>query len=812
MNSGFVVTSRPNSLSLSSGTTLAAATSGHGRSSSTATAASLTDSSIAASSAWERAGGHSYSQSMHAPSESYTTTLGRSSSATSGQHSRGQSESHVRSNSVRQVYGSNPGSTQSSASPVSPVDARLLGATSPWSPTPEEKVQLRSQGSIHGHASQAAPQEADEDTLVSPPRRATSLQQQQRTVAGHPTATANSGRGGATGLNRSGSVRYSAAPVRRSTPLLPQLTTAQEDLYAAAVQAGQDSQVYGAGNSAASSVESAAQLVSADGMGGLARAPSNGSVTSRVIRGPVSASPFVPHIGHTQQLLDAANQKAAAAAAGNASTNAGLGLSRATSLRDPKREKERRAGPGLFNLDTTYESPAPPVTYSSGHQGPGGLSPTPTAASFGQQLPSAFSAQTAATAMSFPTLLGNAQSAQAFQTNLVLQQQLLNQQAQALQEQQAQLTAMMQSGMTLRDGPPAFAPAPISSNGMMDPYTIAARIDALQKANAALVAAGQAQAQTQAQTQPQPPPSAGYAGNFAPFSPLPHNGFASPAMSVASPLPHQNGFGHQLSAPPTPVFPPVQYAPDVAALVAAKGYNPPVFNLQPQNARFFVIKSFTEDDVFKSIKFEIWSSTPLGNNRLDKAFKESSNRFAGDDEVPLGDGPRGPIYLLFSVNASGHFCGVAEMLTPLDYSATANVWAQNDKWKGSMQLRWIYVRDIPNTALRHLKLTNTNEQKPVTSSRDTQEVPYDQGCQILMIFSTFNAKTTLLQDLAYYERQMQQQSGSRSQGHSPQPHSTSHFAQQQQYNVPSPHLLAQPFQQQQQAAFVGHRASPQIRQ
>lgn len=62
-----------------------------------------------------------------------------------------------------------------------------------------------------------------------------------------------------------------------------------------------------------------------------------------------------------------------------------------------------------------------------------------------------------------------------------------------------------------------------------------------------------------------------------------------------------------------------------------------------------MIKSYTEDDVHKSLKYEIWSSTDPGNKRLDKAFKET--------------GGRGPIYLFFSVNASGHFCGMAEMMT-----------------------------------------------------------------------------------------------------------------------------------------------------
>ncbi|KAK9896536.1 YTH-domain-containing protein [Cystobasidium minutum MCA 4210] len=199
------------------------------------------------------------------------------------------------------------------------------------------------------------------------------------------------------------------------------------------------------------------------------------------------------------------------------------------------------------------------------------------------------------------------------------------------------------------------------------------------------------------------------------------------AVPVTSGLVHgQQQHGNSAQHGPDAVAP-----IDIHALSAAKGYNPLVFETRPPQARFFVIKSFTEDDVFKSIKFEIWSSTVLGNNRLDKAFTDQKDK--------------GPIYLFFSVNASGHFCGVAEMLTALDYTVTSNVWAQGDKWKGVMKLRWIYIKDIPNPALRHLKLTNTNEQKPVTSSRDTQEVPYEQGCEMLRIFVSYQSKTSLLQ-------------------------------------------------------------------
>lgn len=177
---------------------------------------------------------------------------------------------------------------------------------------------------------------------------------------------------------------------------------------------------------------------------------------------------------------------------------------------------------------------------------------------------------------------------------------------------------------------------------------------------------------------------------------------------------------------------------DIPTLIATKGYNPANFDTRPPFARYFVIKSYTEDDVHKSLKYEIWSSTDPGNKRLDKAFKECAGR--------------GPIYLFFSVNASGHFCGMAEMLTPVDYTRSSTVWA-SDKWKGVFKVRWIFVRDIPNGTLRHIRLNNTAERKPVTNSRDTQELLPEAGQEMLRIFHTHPARTSLLQDFAFYELQ-----------------------------------------------------------
>ena len=71
-------------------------------------------------------------------------------------------------------------------------------------------------------------------------------------------------------------------------------------------------------------------------------------------------------------------------------------------------------------------------------------------------------------------------------------------------------------------------------------------------------------------------------------------------------------------------------------------------------------------------------------------------------------------------------------------SSSLSVWSQ-DKWRGQFTVKWIYVKDVPNAALRHIRLEN-NENKPVTNSRDTQEVPVEKGRQVTIttIFVIFS--------------------------------------------------------------------------
>ncbi|KAH1083545.1 hypothetical protein J1N35_023306 [Gossypium stocksii] len=178
---------------------------------------------------------------------------------------------------------------------------------------------------------------------------------------------------------------------------------------------------------------------------------------------------------------------------------------------------------------------------------------------------------------------------------------------------------------------------------------------------------------------------------------------------------------------------------DIVSLVPdTEQYNREDFPESYSDAMFFVIKSYSEDDVHKSIKYNVWASTSNGNKKLDAAFREAK-------EKPDGC----PVFLLFSVNTSGQFVGLAEMVGPVDFNKTVEYW-QQDKWTGCFPVKWHIVKDVPNASLRHITLKN-NENKPVTNSRDTQEVNFEQGIQILKIFKDHSSKTCILDDFEFYE-------------------------------------------------------------
>lgn len=167
--------------------------------------------------------------------------------------------------------------------------------------------------------------------------------------------------------------------------------------------------------------------------------------------------------------------------------------------------------------------------------------------------------------------------------------------------------------------------------------------------------------------------------------------------------------------------------------------NEGVAKVVDENTHFFVIKSFSEEDVHKAIKYNVWTSTKSGNQTLNNAYKVAKEK-------------GGDVYLLFSTNGSGRFVGVAKMKNEVDYNKFFPYWTQDNKWGGLFDIEWVFIKDVPFRAFKNIIITlKDGLTKSVTNSRDTQEVPPQEGKNMLEIINNYLNTNTMLEHFEYYD-------------------------------------------------------------
>ena len=156
--------------------------------------------------------------------------------------------------------------------------------------------------------------------------------------------------------------------------------------------------------------------------------------------------------------------------------------------------------------------------------------------------------------------------------------------------------------------------------------------------------------------------------------------------------------------------------------------------------KFFIIKSFTEEDIHKSMKYGVWSSSKYGNNILNKAFNSGKN-----------------VYLFFSCNKSGRYCGVAKMISKVDETKIFELWTQDNKWTGLFNVEWIFIKDVPLKEFNKIVIQmNTGEIRPVPHARDAQEIPFNCAKIMMKKFSLYENSNTIFEKFEFYDLRQEQ--------------------------------------------------------
>lgn len=152
-----------------------------------------------------------------------------------------------------------------------------------------------------------------------------------------------------------------------------------------------------------------------------------------------------------------------------------------------------------------------------------------------------------------------------------------------------------------------------------------------------------------------------------------------------------------------------------------------------------MIKSFSEEDVHKAIKYGVWSSTKAGNETLNKVYRIAQER-------------GGNVFLFFSVNGSGKFSGVCRMVSAVDYQKMFIYWTQDSKWGGMLDVEWIFIKDVPFKEFREVKFKMKDGTfKCVTNSRDIQEIPFTEAVTMVEKVEKYRHVTSILEHFEFYD-------------------------------------------------------------
>uniref|UniRef100_A0A3P8YHJ1 RNA helicase n=1 Tax=Esox lucius TaxID=8010 RepID=A0A3P8YHJ1_ESOLU len=141
--------------------------------------------------------------------------------------------------------------------------------------------------------------------------------------------------------------------------------------------------------------------------------------------------------------------------------------------------------------------------------------------------------------------------------------------------------------------------------------------------------------------------------------------------------------------------------------------------------RYFIMKSSNLRNIDISQQRGIWSTTPSNELKLNRAFLESSR-----------------VYLVFSVQGSGHFQGYARMTSVIGQERCLD-WGSTGLG-GVFSVEWTRRESLPFQHSYQL-LNPWNENKKVQISRDGQELEPQVGGQLLQLWERLCGKAQHLQ-------------------------------------------------------------------
>ncbi|KAK4180306.1 YT521-B-like domain-containing protein [Triangularia setosa] len=133
------------------------------------------------------------------------------------------------------------------------------------------------------------------------------------------------------------------------------------------------------------------------------------------------------------------------------------------------------------------------------------------------------------------------------------------------------------------------------------------------------------------------------------------------------------------------------------------------------DTRFFIVKSFNEQNVQQCMEDNIWTTQAKNSSTFTDAFEQCKN-----------------VILFFSINQSGHFQGYARMLSAPSKKIPHSWWMKSLPWGSSepFRLEWLSTTPLEFGRVRHIH-NSLNEDLPVLVGKDGQEIEAGAGVDLL---------------------------------------------------------------------------------
>ena len=150
-----------------------------------------------------------------------------------------------------------------------------------------------------------------------------------------------------------------------------------------------------------------------------------------------------------------------------------------------------------------------------------------------------------------------------------------------------------------------------------------------------------------------------------------------------------------------------------------------------KNASFFIIRSKKIDDIHKSMKYGVWTSSSFNNIRFNKAFNKRN----------------GNVYFFFTSLTKDFFVGVAKMKERVDLDREFAYWGEIGRWRGLCRIEWLFSKDLPFKTVDQLQ-QNGNY---IDELKDGWEISWENARILLNHFFRNKKKSCILQSFHHLD-------------------------------------------------------------